>query len=217
MSSNRFNYLCCRYDLTAMESLRNNRIGANRQVQFAQSQTSKLKLPNTSNNNHNFSSRRGLIDNNVNRRNNVRRNRFSSAVGANRYNNQPQNNAIRLKQALLRRQQIKRQQQKNSQFKNRRKINSLNNRMKLAPSNRYTRKIDSRRDDAPRYDSPPNIMQNHYDKEYSSTFNEPSRSPTKRPFDPPNIFTQGHPGETRYMEQGYGGPNVQSFNSQGKP
>ena len=100
-----------------MESLRNNRIGANRQVQFAQSQTSKLKLPNTSNNNHNFSSRRGLIDNNVNRRNNVRRNRFSSTVGANRYNNQPQNNAIRLKQALLRRQQMKRQQQKNSQFK----------------------------------------------------------------------------------------------------
>ena len=199
-----------------MESLRNNRIGANRQVQFAQSQTSKLKLPNTSNNNHNFSSRRGLIDNNINRRNNVRRNRFSSAVGATRYNNQPQNNAIRLKQALLRRQQIKRQQQKNSKFKNRRKISSLNNRMKLAPSNRYTRKIDSRRDDAPRYDSPPNIMQNHYDKEYSNTFNEPLRSPTKRPFDPPNIFTQGHPGETRYMEQGYGGPNVQNFNSPGK-
>ena len=199
-----------------MESLRNNRLGANRQVQFAQSQTSKLKLQNTNNNNHNFSSRRGLIDNNVNRRNNVRRNRFSSAVGANRYNNQPPNNAIRLKQALLRRQQIKRQQQKNSQFKNRRKINSLNTRMKLAPSNRYTRKIDSRRDDAPRYDSPPNIMQNHYDKEYSSTFNEPSRSPTKRPFDPPNIFTQGHPGETRYMEQGYGGPKVQNFNSPGE-
>ena len=199
-----------------MESLRNNRLGANRQVQLAQSQTSKLKLPNTNNNNHNFSSRRGLIDNNFNRRNNVRRNRFSSAVGAGRYNNQPQNNAIRLKQALLRRQQIKRQQQKNSQFKNRRKINSLNNRMKLAPSNRYTRKIDSRRDDAPRYDSPPNIMQNHYDKEYSNTFNEPFRSPTKRPFDPPNIFTQGHPGETRYMEQGYGGSKAQSFNTPGK-
>ena len=47
-------------------------------------------------------------------------------------------------------------------------------------------------------------MQNHYDKEYSNTFNDPYPKPATKPFNPPNIFSQGHPGETRYWEQNFG-------------
>ena len=69
------------------------------------------------------------------------------------------------------------------------------------PSRRYTRRLNQGIDNPPSYNSPPNVMQHHYDKEYSNTFNGPFPAPPTKPFDPPNIFSQGHPGETRFWEQ----------------
>jgi hypothetical protein len=210
------------YDLTAMETTTNHRINNIRRLQTAQA--ANLNRMKAQTHNSQFSSRRGSLNKNDINRRVQRRNKFRNASGIGGLNGQQvQSNKMQqaqsnqMQQALLKRQQLKRRHQLYSQLQNRQKVKPTNPRMKLGasttygnaelhqPSKRYTRRLNNRGggDHPPSYDSPPNIMQNHYDREYSNTFNEPFPSPQKKPFDPPNIFTQGHPGETRYWEQSY--------------
>ena len=198
------------YDLTAMETNSKQRMNYLRRLQLAKSKAASLNRMKAQNNSGQFSSRRGTLpQDSVNRRI-QRRNQFRKPSDVRGYNgnNRPQRNSNTLQKALLKRQQMRRQQH----LRNRQKINSSG--MKIGASSvsrngeqyppRYNRRLNQRGDyDAPSYDSPPNVMQNHYDREYSNTFNEPFPSPHKKPFEPPNIFTQGHPGETRYWEGSY--------------
>ena len=192
-----------------MESNSNQRLNNLRRQQLAKSQASKLNRLKTRNNNGQFSSRRGSLPPDAANRRVQRRNQFRNPSDVRRYNNLVQRNANPLQKAILKRQQMKRQQQ----LRNRQKMNQ--SRMKIGASSverygeqypppRYNRRLSQREQyESPSYDSPPNAMQNHYDREYSNTFNEPFPSPHKKPFEPPNIFTQGHPGETRYWEESY--------------
>ena len=196
-----------------MESHSNKRINDLRRLQLAKSQASKLNRFKEPNPSGQFSSRRGSLPPDSFNRRAQRRNQFRNQSDVRRYNNLVHRNANPLQKAILKREQMKRQQQ----LRNRQKMNS--SRMRIGASSvsrngdqypppRYNRRLNQRRDDydAPSYDSPPNGMQNHYDREYSNTFNEPFPSPHKKPFEPPNIFTQGHPGETRYWEENYDDP-----------
>ena len=196
-----------------METTTNHRINNIRRLQTAQA--ANINRMKAQNHNSQFSSRRGSLNKNDIDRRVQRRNKFRNSPGVGGFNGQ-QVHTNKMKQALIKRQQLKRRQQIYSQLKNRQNVKPGNPRMKLGastiygngeqhqPSNRYTRRLNNRGGDhPPSYDSPPNIMQNNYDREYSNTFNEPFPSPQKKPFDPPNIFTQGHPGETRYWEQTY--------------
>ena len=195
----------------------NQRLQNLRRLQLARERAEKLNRLKNQNASGQFSSRRGSLPPDTLNRRVQRRNQFRDPNEVRRYNNLVQRNANPLQKAILKRQQMRRQQELRSRQKmNRPKMNSP--RMKLGASSvsrngdqypsRYNRRLSQREQyEAPSYDAPPNIMQNHYDREYSNTFNEPFPSPHKKPFEPPNIFTQGHPGETRYWEESYDEPS----------
>ena len=202
-----------------MEANPNKKLNTLRRIQAIQSQSAERNRVKIQNNNRQFSSRRGTVGTNPVDRRNYRRKQFGKPVNLRGYNRvQAQPNKIQ--QALItrqqRRQQLKRQQlqEQHSQLDKWLKLKNSNPRMKPGastiygsgdqPSKRYTIRLNQGGDHPPSYNSPPNVMQNHYDKEYSNTFNDPFPAPPTKPFDPPNIFSQGHPGETRYWEQNFG-------------
>ena len=201
-----------------MESTTNSRLANNRmRLQTAKAQAAKLNKLKAQMNDQQFSSRRGTIGKNINSGRSKRRNEFAGP-GSGGGSNRKHRNLNKTQQAFLKRQQqMRRRNQQLFRLKNQLKRKALNQRMKPGastiygsgehPSNRYNRRLDTRGDYPQNYNSPPNIMQNHYDREYSNTFNEPFPSPPKKPFDPPNIFSQGHPGETRNWEKNIGSAN----------
>ena len=163
----------------------NQRLQNLRRLQLARERAEKLNRLKNQNGSGQFSSRRGsLPPDSLNRR----RNQFRNPNEVRRYNNLVQRNANPLQKAILKRQQMRRQQELRSRQKmNRPKMSSP--RMKLGASSvsrngdqypsRYNRRLNQREREqyeAPSYDSPPNIMQDHYDREYSN-FNSKSSKP----------------------------------------